>query len=81
MSCVQTLLGTQVTKDRLAVTVFIGELSLDGRLRPVPCVLPFNAAATAAGFERAVVPVENAAEAGLVPECRSGLRLRPTAPP
>jgi len=56
-----------VPKDRLAGTVFIGELGLDGRLRPVPGVLPCIAAAATAGFERAVVPVENLAEATLVP--------------
>ena len=56
-----------VSKERLAGTVFLGELGLDGRLRPVPGVLPCTAAAAAAGFERAVVPVENAAEATLVP--------------
>jgi hypothetical protein len=56
-----------VPKECLAGTVFLGELGLDGRLRPVPGVLPCTAAAAAAGFERAVVPVENAAEATLVP--------------
>ncbi len=56
-----------VSKERLSGTVFLGELGLDGRLRPVPGVLPCTAAAAAAGFERAVVPVENAAEATLVP--------------
>jgi magnesium chelatase family protein len=56
-----------IPKDRLAGTVFLGELGLDGRLRPVPGILPCTASAAAAGFERAVVPVENAAEASLVP--------------
>jgi magnesium chelatase family protein len=56
-----------VPKERLSGTVFLGELGLDGRLRPVPGVLPCTAAAAAAGFERAVVPVENAPEATLVP--------------
>ncbi len=56
-----------VPKERLVGTVFLGELGLDGRLRPVPGVLPCTAAAAAAGFERAVVPPENAAEAALVP--------------
>jgi magnesium chelatase family protein len=55
---------------RLAGTVFLGELSLDGRLRPVPGVLPSLAAATAAGFDLAVVPPQNAAEATLVPGMR-----------
>jgi magnesium chelatase family protein len=56
-----------VPKERLAGTVFLGELGLDGRLRPVPGVLPCTAAAAEAGFERAVVPVDNASEATLVP--------------
>lgn len=51
----------------LARTVHLGELGLDGRLRPVPGVLPALHAARAAGFERAVVPVANEAEARLVP--------------
>ena len=54
----------------LAGTVFLGELGLDGRIRPVPGVLPSIAAAAAAGFGQAVVPVENAAEAALVPAMR-----------
>jgi magnesium chelatase family protein len=53
--------------DKLARTVFLGELGLDGRVRPVPGVLPSIAAAAAAGFSRAVVAPENAAEAALVP--------------
>src|SRR5262245_27286311 len=52
---------------RLAGTVFVGELGLDGRLRPVPGVLPSVADAGSAGFDRVVVPPENAAEALLVP--------------
>ncbi len=47
--------------------VFLGELGLDGRLRPVPGVLPAVAAAAAAGFSRVVAPRENLAEAALVP--------------
>jgi magnesium chelatase family protein len=54
-------------KTRLAGTVLMGELGLDGRLRPVPGVLPSVAGAAAAGFGRVVVPPENAAEALLVP--------------
>ncbi|WP_243225409.1 YifB family Mg chelatase-like AAA ATPase [Microbacterium sp. CIAB417] len=47
-------------------TVHIGELGLDGRLRPVPGVLPSVFAAQRAGFERVVVPHANADEARLV---------------
>ncbi len=47
--------------------VFLAELGLDGRLRPVRGVLPAVAAAVRAGFCQVVVSRENAAEAALVP--------------
>jgi len=50
--------------------MFLGELGLDGRLRPVRGVLPAVAAAAAAGFRSVVVASENAAEASLVPGMR-----------
>jgi len=50
--------------------MFLGELGLDGRLRPVRGVLPAVAAAAAAGFQSVVVAAENAAEASLVPGMR-----------
>jgi magnesium chelatase family protein len=56
-----------VPAGRLADLVFLGELGLDGRLRPVPGVLPSIAAAAAGGFCRVVVPPENVPEAALVP--------------
>lgn len=46
--------------------VHLGELGLDGRLRPVPGVLPAVLAARDAGFQRVFVPTANAAEARLV---------------
>jgi magnesium chelatase family protein len=50
--------------------MFLGELGLDGRLRPVRGVLPSVAVAAAAGFGAVAVPAENAAEACLVPGLR-----------
>ncbi len=47
--------------------VHLGELGLDGRLRPVRGVLPAVAAAVSAGCRRVVVAEANAAEARLVP--------------
>lgn len=44
---------------------FIGELSLDGGIRPVSGVLPMVIAAKKAGFDTVYVPAENAAEATL----------------
>jgi len=48
-----------------SVYAFVGELSLDGQIRPVSGVLPMAIAAKRAGFERIYVPAENAAEATL----------------
>lgn len=51
----------------LSGLVLVGELGLDGRVRPVRGVLPATLAAAAAGMSRVVVPASNAAEAALVP--------------
>jgi len=56
-----------VPPETLAGTVFLGELALDGRLRPVRGVLPATLAAAEAGFEKVVVPESNVNEARLVP--------------
>lgn len=48
-------------------TVFIAELGLDGRLRPVRGILPAVMAAVQAGYPDIVVAEANAAEASLVP--------------
>ncbi len=52
----------------VAELVLLGELGLDGRVRPVRGVLPAAVAAAAAGLHRVVVATANAAEAALVPE-------------
>ncbi|MGW7220944.1 YifB family Mg chelatase-like AAA ATPase, partial [Streptomyces sp. NPDC054826] len=51
----------------LADIVMIGELGLDGRVRPVRGTLPAVLAAADAGYEQVVVPECAAAEASLVP--------------
>ncbi|SDQ86310.1 YifB family Mg chelatase-like AAA ATPase [Pseudarthrobacter chlorophenolicus] len=48
-------------------TVFIAELGLDGRLRPVRGILPAVMAAVQAGYPDVVVAQANLAEASLVP--------------
>ncbi|HEU0190081.1 MAG TPA: YifB family Mg chelatase-like AAA ATPase [Mycobacterium sp.] len=50
----------------LATTVLLGELALDGRVRPVHGVLPAVLAARDSGWACAVVPAGNLAEASLV---------------
>ncbi|WP_309148204.1 magnesium chelatase domain-containing protein, partial [Micromonospora endophytica] len=52
--------------------VILGELGLDGTVRPVRGVLPMVAAAARAGVARVIVPADNTAEAAVVP----GLRVR-----
>ena len=47
-------------------TALLGELGLDGRLRPVRGVLPATLAAQQAGFTRIIVPLRQAGEAKLV---------------
>ncbi|WP_432078110.1 YifB family Mg chelatase-like AAA ATPase [Streptomyces sp. YPW6] len=51
----------------IADVVMIGELGLDGRVRPVRGVLPAVLAAAEAGYEHVVVPEQTAGEAALVP--------------
>ncbi|MDQ3887340.1 MAG: YifB family Mg chelatase-like AAA ATPase [Actinomycetota bacterium] len=67
-----------VPADRLPGTVLIGELALDGRLRPVRGVLPAVLAARKAGMHRVVVPLGVLAEAALVDgvEVHGAARLR-----
>ena len=52
--------------ERLEKTVLLGELALDGRVRPVKGVLPAVVAAKREGWPAVVVPVDNLAEASLV---------------
>jgi magnesium chelatase family protein len=52
--------------ERLEKTVLLGELALDGRVRPVKGVLPAVLAAKREGWPSVVVPVDNLAEASLV---------------
>lgn len=46
-------------------SAFLGEVSLDGQVRPISGVLPMALAAKQAGIESLYVPAENAAEATL----------------
>ncbi|HXP93662.1 MAG TPA: YifB family Mg chelatase-like AAA ATPase [Candidatus Binatia bacterium] len=62
------LLAIDERVDRLALGeyVVLGELALDGSLRPVSGILPMVLAARAAGFTKLIVPRQNADEALLV---------------
>jgi magnesium chelatase family protein len=56
----------QVNSELLGDYLFLGELSLDGSLRPVAGVLPIAAAAQRLGIRGMIVPVDNAQEAAVV---------------
>jgi len=60
----------QVSTESVARVVHLGELGLDGRLRPLAGILPAVLAAVRAGFGTVVVPAGNADEAALVPGVR-----------
>ncbi|HEV7146287.1 MAG TPA: YifB family Mg chelatase-like AAA ATPase [Pedococcus sp.] len=55
---------------KVAGVVHLGELGLDGTVRAVRGVLPAVLAAARAGCADVVVPLDNAAEAALVPDIR-----------
>lgn len=56
----------QVNADLLGDHLFLGEVSLDGTLRPVAGILPIAAAAEKMGISGLVVPAANAKEAAVV---------------
>jgi magnesium chelatase family protein len=64
IACLAT--ETAMDASSLASTVHLGELGLDGRLRPVPGVLPAVLAARRSGRSRVVVSWANREEAALV---------------
>ena len=68
LSIALALLAIDEQIDRLALQSFIalGELALDGTLRPVHGILPMVLGARNAGFTKLIVPERNAREAALV---------------
>ena len=67
--------GALGARDRLPRALCLGELTLDGRVRPIRGALACAEAARRHGIDEALVPAANAAEAAAVP----GLRVRPVA--
>ena len=73
-------LGLLLTSKQISIsddisnkTLFIGELSLDGRLRTINGVLPIAIMAKEKGFSNIFLPYENALEASFIP----GLNIYP----
>ena len=59
-----------IAKGEIDKFAFIGEMSLDGFLRPVKGILPMIKASARKGIYKCVVPLENADEASLVKKCK-----------
>lgn len=64
-----------INPESIQRVVHLGELALDGRLRPIAGILPAVVAASRGGFDTVMVPTGNADEASLVP----GVRVIPVA--
>src|SRR6266849_10763314 len=60
----------QISAERLGRVAMLGELGLEGAIRPVRGALPVALAARAAGLETLVLPRENLPEAGVVSDIR-----------
>jgi len=60
------LLASEDIKFDAEGKLFLGELSLDGKLRPIPGTLPLVVEGKKRGFREIFVPTENAREAALV---------------
>ena len=56
----------QIPAERMEKCLIIGELSLNGRVRKVPGILPVVMEAMEHGITRCIIPMENAAEGALV---------------
>lgn len=56
----------EIMEQNLSDTIFIGELSLDGRINKVNGVLPMCVEAKRLGIKRVILPIENAEEAAIV---------------
>lgn len=69
------LAAGEIKSSRHSDVVLLGELGLDGALRPVRGILPAVKAAHAAGYDEVIVPKDNAVEAALL----EGIIVTPAA--
>ncbi|MFI0722504.1 YifB family Mg chelatase-like AAA ATPase [Streptomyces sp. NPDC021224] len=67
VACALLAANERIAPSAIADLMMIGELGLDGRVRPVRGVLPAVLAAADAGYRQVVVPERTVAEASLVP--------------
>jgi magnesium chelatase family protein len=67
VACAVLAANDRIDPRHIADLMMVGELGLDGRVRPVRGVLPAVLAAAEAGYRQVVVPEHATAEASLVP--------------
>lgn len=67
VACAVLAANDRIAPQSIADLMMIGELGLDGRVRPVRGVLPAVLAAAEAGYRHVVVPERTTGEASLVP--------------
>ncbi len=59
-------ISKQLTEEAFAETLIVGELSLDGSLKPVPGIINHAEVASLQGFKKIIVPAENHRQAVLI---------------
>ncbi|NQU16919.1 MAG: YifB family Mg chelatase-like AAA ATPase [Candidatus Saganbacteria bacterium] len=69
------LSSSEQIKNKFNGTIILGELSLNGELRPVPGILPMVMQAKKKKIKRIIVPIDNADEAALI----SGIQTIPVS--
>ncbi len=67
IACAVLASNGQIPLSELEDTMMLGELGLDGKLRPIDGAVSIALMAAEQGFRRLVLPVENAAEASVAP--------------
>lgn len=55
-----------ISEGKLSDTIFVGELSLDGKIKGIQGILPIVLAAQKQGYKKCVIPRENQSEGNLV---------------
>jgi magnesium chelatase family protein len=65
------LIAAEEIRADVSTRLFVGELALDGSLRPVRGVLPVVREAARRGFTEVIVPFENTLESALIPGIRT----------
>ena len=66
----------EIQKQKIENTIFIGELSLDGKINKINGVLPICIEARRLGIEKVIVPFENSNEAAIEYEKAAALLAR-----